>query len=170
MTSPARSHPLTPPCLQYGLTLVELVIALVVFSIAVSGLLAAVAWLSSLSSDPQQAMQAQAIAEAYLEEIIGKDFTDPTLDPLTGATCPPPNAGGRPVYDNICDYRGLPDTLVRDQNGSLITGLEDYRVAVTITDSAAFQGVPVGQVLRVDVAVTDVLGRNHTLTGIETRY
>lgn len=163
-------RPLPAPLPQRGLTLVELVIALVVFSIAVTGLLAAVAWLSSLSSDPQQAMQAQAIAEAYLEEIIGKDFTDPTLDPLTGATCPPPNAGGRPVYDNICDYRSLPDTLVRDQNGNLIGGLSDYRVAVTITDNAAFQGVPVGQVLRVDVAVTDALGRSHTLTGIETRY
>ncbi|MDF3031462.1 MAG: prepilin-type cleavage/methylation protein [Moraxellaceae bacterium] len=156
--------------LQHGLTLVELVIALVVFSVGVTALLAALARFGSASADPLQAVQARAIAGAYLEEILGKAFTDPLLDPLTGAACPPPNGGGRASYDNICDYRGLPDTRVRDQNGNPVAGLDDYRVVVAIADDVAFHGIPAGDMLQVDVAVTDALGRSYRLTGIETRY
>ncbi|MDF2445402.1 MAG: prepilin-type cleavage/methylation protein [Moraxellaceae bacterium] len=165
-----KRNSLSCGCRQRGLTLVELVIALVVFSVGVMALLAAMARFGGSSADPLLAVQARAIAEAYLEEILSKSFTDPALDPLTGAACPAPNAGGRSVYDNICDYRGLPDQLVRDQSGTLIAGLDDYRVAVTVADNVAFQGVPAGQVLQVDVTVTDALGRIHTLTGVETRY
>lgn len=154
---------------QRGVTLVELVIAIALIGVAAAALLTALASLSGRSVDPLKRSQATAIAEAYLEEILAKPFTDPSLDPATGAACPASAPAGRANWDNICDYTGLPDTVVRDQNGNAIAGLGDYAVTVAI-NQAAWQGIAAANVLRVDVTVSDPLGGTTVLTGIRTRY
>lgn len=151
---------------QQGVTLIELVIALVVLSIAGAALLSTYAYLAQHNADPMLTYQASAIAETYLEEVVAKSFDDP----VTNTTCPAPNAGGRASYDNVCDYRGLPDTVVRDQNGNAIAGLSNYSVAVTITNNVAWQGIVAADVLRVDVTVTDPRGHVVVLAGYRTRY
>lgn len=155
---------------QQGVTLIELVIALVVLSIAGAALLGSYAYLAQHNADPLLTYQATAVAETYLEEILAKSFTDPTDDPATGSACPTPNAGGRASYDNVCDYRSLPDTVVRDQTGAAISGLGDYSVAVSVTSGVSWQGIAAADVLRVDVSVTDPRGQVVRLAGYRTRY
>ena len=68
---------------QRGVTLIELVIFIVVVSIAVVGLLQIFTRTTASSADPQLRKQALAIAEAMLDEIEGARFTfcDPIKDP-----------------------------------------------------------------------------------------
>jgi MSHA pilin protein MshD len=105
------------------------------------------------------AHQAIAIAEAYLEEALTKNF-----DVGPGST--------RATYDDVRDYN-FTDNGARDQNGTLINGLGGYTVQV----AAALDGlnniiVASGSAIRVQVTVTPPASSTGTviLSGYRTNY
>jgi len=122
------------------------------------------------SADPMVRQQAQMIAESYLDEILIKRFYDPD----TNSVCPA-NEGSRSLYDNVCDYNTLPDTVVRDQAGNAIAALSAYNVAVSVDSGAGvtLNGVDntgVTRVLLVTVTVTGPNATSMTLNGYRTNY
>jgi MSHA pilin protein MshD len=156
---------------QRGVTLIELVIFIVVVSVAVVGLLQIFARTTASSADPQLRKQALAIAEAMLDEIEGARFTfcDPLADPAadmatnaapfdsatnpTGcttaqnvsATVP---AVGRPYY-NVSDYVrafNTPLSYKEDVAGKLLP--DGYAVSVVISPDAGLG--PAGAMLPSD--------------------
>jgi len=132
-----------------GMTLIELVIAMVIISIALAGLL--VAYNRSMLATPNAMIQQQAIAiaKSYMEEILAK----PYLDPSTQTQCPTPPAS-RAAYNNICDYNGLNDADAHDQWGNSISGLNQYNVKVTVDSVAAqLDNMSGNTVMRIDVNV-----------------
>ncbi len=146
------------------MTLVELVIAIVIVGIAAAALYTAMASITSRSADPMLRQQSLAIAEAYLEEILAEDF----LDPTSHTQCPPRPAA-RASYDNVCDYAGLDDAGARGADGTLIAGLQDYRVRVAVTPDA-FNGLTAAAALQVVVTVEAPDGQTLTLSGWRTCY
>ncbi len=138
-----------------GMSLIELVIAIVVVAICLTGAFALVDTTVRRSADPMLERQATAIAEAYLEEILQHAYQDPD----DARVCPAPEAS-RALFDNVCDYDGLVDSGARSQVGTAVAGLEGYRIDVAI-DRKATLGDLAGDaaVLRIDVSVTDPLGR-----------
>ena len=147
-----------------GMSLIELVVAIVVIAICLTGAFALVDTTTRRSVDPMLERQATSIAEAYLEEILQQAY----LDPDDGVVCPTPEAQ-RSLFDNVCDYAGLDEVGARDQTGTLVPGLENYRIAVAI-DSKATLGALTGSsaVLRIDVTVSDPLGRPVLLSAYRT--
>lgn len=111
--------------LQSGVTLVELILSMVIISIALVGVLSVMNLTVSHSADPVVQHQAIAVAEAYLEEIQLQSFNDPN-GTNTGES--------RPTYDNVADYNGLNDAGARDQNNASITTLSAYNISVTVAD------------------------------------
>lgn len=110
---------------QTGMSLIELILSIVIVSIALSGILGLVNLTVLHSPDPLVQRQAIAIAESYIEEISLLPITDPDGS----------NAGEtRSSFDNIDDYDGLSDSGAHDQNGNAITGLENYTIDVTVSD------------------------------------
>lgn len=144
-----------------GVTLVELLVSIVIVSIAASGVLGVLSMTTAASADPMIRHQAAAIAEAYLEEIMLKPVSDP--DGVDGEAA-------RTDFDDLDDYDGLADVGARDQFGAPISGLADYNVAVAVSPSAALPGVPAADALRVDVVVTHGLEINFALSGYRTRF
>lgn len=146
------------------MSLIELVVAIVVVAICLTGAFALVDTTTRRSVDPMLERQATSIAEAYLEEVLQQAY----LDPDDAAVCPKPEAA-RSLFDNVCDYRGLAEVGARDQTGGLVPGLESYRITIEV-DSKARLGALVGDafVLRVDVTVTDPLGRPVRLSAYRT--
>ena len=144
---------------QRGVTLIELVIFIVVVSIAVVGLLQIFTHTTASSADPQLRKQALAIAEAMLDEIEGARFTfcDPIKDPAADtaqnaalfhiATNPdgcttPQNvsvtvpATGRPYY-NVSDYVRALNTGESYKDDVAKKSFPDgYKVSVTISPDA----------------------------------
>jgi len=143
---------------QQGVTLIELIVAMIVISVALGGVLLVMNYTTARSADPVLRHQALAIAEAYMEEITLKNFADPGGPPETG----------RADYDNVADYNGLADSGAHDQNGNAVTGLENYSVTVAVT-SASF-GSPTVNGLQIVVTVTDPAGESLTLTGYRANY
>lgn len=146
---------------QRGVTLVELLVSIVVVSVAASSVLGVMSMTTAHSADPMIRHQASAIAEAYLEEILLKPLADP--DGADGEAA-------RADFDDLDDYDGLSDAGARDQFGTPIAGLGAYNVAVTVTPSSALPAVPIADSLRVDVVVTHSNVVNFALSGYRTRF
>lgn len=148
-----------------GMSLIELVVAIVVVAICLTGAFALVDATTRRSADPMLERQATSIAEAYLEEILQQAY----LDPDDGKVCPTAETD-RTLFDNVCDYRDLLEVGARNQQGALVPGLESYRVDVEI-DTQAKLGALSGStaVLRIDVAVSDPLGRPVRLSAYRTK-
>ncbi|MGD8574544.1 MAG: prepilin-type N-terminal cleavage/methylation domain-containing protein [Gammaproteobacteria bacterium] len=148
---------------QQGLSLVELVIAIVVIGIAAAALAAAYVTTVSRSSDPQIEAQATAIAQSYMDEILAHDFSDPDGSPADDAS--------RSTYDDVSDYNGLPDNRVRDQNGNLVTALDNagYTVSVAVAASNDL-GIGSANTFRITVAVQHNGSAQVQLVGYRTNY
>ena len=159
-----QHNPIISP-VQDGFTLVELIIAIVIISVALTGTLLAINMGSKYSADPMINRQASAIAQAYMDEILTKSFP-------TGFPCAAPPGGGRSVYTNICDYQGLSDTGAKDQFGNAIAGLSGYNVAVNVDGTTATMGTLTAgtQVVRVDVTVTRNLMPTLVISAYRTNY
>ena len=135
-----------------GFTLIEILVTIVVIGIAATALLGVFGNIARSSVDPVIRQQAIAIAEAYLEEILLKDFDDPT-DPEQGAASTEAGEPTRDLFDDVQDYNHLGTTQVRDQNNVAIPALVDYQVAVTVA-GAALNTVPAAASMRIRVDVS----------------
>jgi MSHA pilin protein MshD len=145
---------------ERGATLIELVISIVVVAIAASAVLGVLSSTVGRSSDAMALSQAVAIAEAYLEEISLRPFTDP--DGVDGEAT-------RTAFDDVDDYDGLVDAGARDQFGTALAPLAQYSVTVTVTPSTALAGVPGVDAERIDVRVTYPGNGLVALTGYKLR-
>lgn len=136
-------------CKHRGFTMVELVISITIIGIAILGTLLAINTATIFSGNPLLTTQATAIAESYLEEILGKNFPTPAAAacPSTGLT--------RANFSDICHYNGL-NQAPTDQNGNTITELSGYTVQVAIDRQTAGLGALASgtQVVRIDVTVS----------------
>jgi MSHA pilin protein MshD len=161
---------------QAGIALFEVILAIVVISIAVTAVMGVFTLTVRHSVDPMTRQQAQFIAEAYLEEILLKNFADP--DPPNNICTGTQEALGRAYYDNVCDYNGI-NEAPKNQFGQAIAALGAYNVQVAIISDNTVNlnglinntGAPIAyRVLRVDVTVTGPNNASITLSGFRTNY
>jgi len=145
---------------QQGVTLVELVIAIVIVSIAVVGVLGVLSRTSTGSAEAMVRAQAVAIGNAYLEEAMLKPFADP--DGVDAEAT-------RTAFDDVDDYNGLDDNGARDQISNALSGLDAYRVRMTV-GSGTLGALPAADVKRIDVTVSHSIGVVMTFSSYRTRY
>lgn len=145
---------------QGGVTLVELIVSIVIVATAVGAVLNVLSSNLGRSADAFITLQAGAIAEAYLEEIRLRPFTDP--DGIDGET-------NRIDFDDLDDYDGLVDNGAKDQFGNAIAELSNYSVSVTVIASVALPGVPAVDSRRIDVRVIQAPYVDFTLSSYRTR-
>ncbi len=145
---------------QAGFTLVELIISMVIISIALGGTLMTVNNAIFFSADPLVSQQSLAIGESYLEEILKKKF------PKT--PCP---GGQRKNFRNICSYDGISQAPT-DQNGDPIAELSAYTVSVSVDTSGAILNDlnSSNEVARVDVTVSHPGLASMTFSGYRTNH
>lgn len=158
-----RSSPGKAPGFIRGYTLIELIVIIVVVSVALAALLGIFSNSVSRSADPMLRMQAIAIAQGYLEEALLKAYQDP--DGGETGTC---EEASRDLYDDVQDYNCVNDTAgAVDQFGNTLAGLGAYNVSVTVSPDA----LGAANAQRVDVTVThDSAPLNIILTGYRAQY
>jgi MSHA pilin protein MshD len=146
--------------LSSAFTLIEILVTIVVISIAGTALMGVYTNMVAKSADPIIQQQALAIAEAYMEEIRLKAFNDP--DGVGGET--------RPNFDDIQDYNGLPLAgPVQDQNGVSVPSLSAYSVTVNVV-AQSFAGIAVADSMRIDVVVNHPAIDPITLSSFRVNY
>lgn len=167
--------------LQNGLTLVELIVAIVIIGVCIAGVMTTYTNAVRSSADPMMVKQSYAIAEALLEEVQQAPFTDcDPADPVAetpGAACTIAfQPVGRP-FDHVVKYNNLALNPYVDVSGAGL-GLAGYSALVTVGPPPADLGAgtvnPIttasGSVLLISVAVTAPDTNVYTLQGYRTRY
>lgn len=173
------------PSLQRGVSLIELVLFIVIVGVATSAILGVMNLATSHSADPQLRKQALAVAEGMLEEITLAritycDPTDPAAETANSAAdCAIPEGlgqeagGGLRPYDNVSDYGSASGAAIEyatDAAGNPfeVTGGK-LRSLVKVT-AANLNGLPVGEVLHIEVRVPYGNKQEIVLDGYRTRY
>lgn len=188
-----------PPVLrQAGVSLVELIIFIVIVSIAVTGILLVMNKVTAHSADALIHKQSLAIAESLLEEVELMPFTYCDPDDANAATASgvggcattvenlgPETMGGvtedrygtaapavNAQFDNVNDYNGFTmpaGTGIRDITNNVISGLNGYGARITVAP-AALGTIPGTESLQITVTVTGPDGTQVRLDGYRTRY
>ena len=139
-----------------GFTLLELITTIVVIAVAAPTLMSVFSSTIQTSADPMFQHQALSIAEAYMEEILLKDFA---IGPETT----------RANFDDVRDYNGLTDVGARDQANNLIAGLNDYTISVTVVNDG-LNGIAAADSLRIDLTVSHTMIDDILLSGYRVNY
>lgn len=148
-----------------GFTLIEVVVTLLVLGIAATTVFNVYLSTVKTSADPVLQQQALSIAEAYMEEILAQAFNDPDSTESGSAE----SGETRASFDDIQDYNGLPDSVVRDQNGNAIASLGEFSVMVSVA-AASLSGVASGDAMRIDVTVSHAAIDDVLMSGFRSNY
>ncbi|MBL8482314.1 MAG: prepilin-type N-terminal cleavage/methylation domain-containing protein [Rhodocyclaceae bacterium] len=179
MSRPAR----TGARRQRGVSLLELLIFIVVVSVAVAGVLSVLDLTVRKSADTFAPSQALAVAEALLEEVELAAYTwcdpaDANVDTATSAAgCASlaessgPEAGELRPFDNVNDYDGYSMNGIRDFTGASIPALAAYSAQISV-QPATLNSIAAasGAALRITVSVSGPGGTQVVLEGWRTRY
>lgn len=147
---------------ERGFTLVEMIIAMVVIAVGISGVLGVLTSTSVQSADPMVTKQLTAIAEGMMEEIQLKPFAN-------GATAPTPGGCSRTAFDEISDYNGYNQPAC-DVSGA--PGPAGYNVQVTVGPASGAilaNGIPSSDAVRIEVLVTHG-NAQYTLVGWRNNF
>jgi MSHA pilin protein MshD len=150
---------------QRGISLIELIIFIVIISVALTGILLVMNQVTAHSADPLIHKQAMAVAESLLEEIELQDFI--SQSGVTNAV----TAGNRASeYHIVNDYNNFKTTAgIIDINNTAVAGLGSYNASVAVTNEL-LNGIAAGSSVRITVTVTDPLNNSIVIDGYRTAY
>ncbi|MDD4964968.1 MAG: type II secretion system protein [Gallionella sp.] len=154
---------------QHGVSLVELIMFIVIVSVALAGILLVMNQTTRGSADPLLRKQAIAAAHSLLEEVQLQDFS-----PASGAGVPVKvtQANRASTYHLVSDYDGFATSGIFSLTdaASASAVLPNYNVNVAITPQGVWNGIAAGSAVQIDVTVTAPQGLTVTATGYRTAY
>ena len=124
---------------QQGVTLVELVISIVIMSIAMVAMMSAFSLSMSRSADPLWRNKTLKLGQLYLDEILAKKYDE--LTPVGGMpyvvnpacnSLGPDGSETRMTYDDVDDYHGITNSVPVSLTAGLDSSYDDYRITVTV--------------------------------------
>lgn len=150
---------------QQGISLIELIMFIVIVSVALAGLLLVMNVTGKGSVDPLFHKQALAIAESLLEEIELQHFPKPD-----GGFAGPYTPANRSQFDSIMDYNGFATSGVYQVDGTTaVPGLENYNVSVAVA-SAVLGNIDVASAAQITVTVTEPGGQAIDAVGYRAKF
>lgn len=149
---------------QRGLTLIEMVVAIVVIGVGLAGVLSAFQLVVRGSADPMAHKQMLALAEQMMEEIALQPYAPATATTTAFKAC------ARNAFNDIRDYNGYSTSAgFCDVDGTTVANLAAYNVRVKVDTTVALNGIPVGDAAEITVEVTHGANR-FSLVGWRTFY
>lgn len=158
-----------------GFTLIEMIIAVVIISVGLAGVMLAFNTTVRSSADPLIQKQMLAIAEEMMEEVLLKPFAMTGTAPTNAATTCGTAGAVRSAFNDVSDYAGYMTAGICEIDGVAVAGLDGYNVVVAVNaaaslgDAASGGAVAGGDVKQVTVTVVRG-GDSVVLTGWRTSY
>ena len=173
-----------PRQFQSGISMVELVVTIVILAIALLGVSQAIQWGTRRNAETMIEVKAIALAQTYLDEILGKRFDEnsrvsgiPPCRPsaplprqctaegsfgFNYTTPVEPGENSRSRLDDVDDYHGMDEgdgqaTPLQDADGVERSGYENFRVQVSVR----YINVAMAGDEEFDLQVNNELGDEH---------
>lgn len=146
-----------------GFSLIEMIVFIVIVGVALAGTLSVLNLTVASSADPLLAKQAAAVGEAFIDEILSRDYTQ---------SC---SCATRSQFLGVLDYNLYNTTGILTRSGTPIAGLGNYKVRVDVTQAAADLGpagnqVPTTDLKVITVTVTDPANRTYPFVAYKSKY
>jgi MSHA pilin protein MshD len=150
--------------LQFGYSLIELIVTIVVTSIVIIIFYSIFAPNQKNSVSAVMQTKAAELGQSYLEEISLKRFDEnspigngnrcnQTAALLCGAIGAEEGVGNRALFNDVDDYHGLDDQPAQDALGNNRVGFNGFRVTVSVTYAGGDFGLAVQDLKRITVTV-----------------
>ena len=154
---------LASPAKQRGFSLVEVIVFIMIVSVALVGVVSVMNLTTQRSADPLIRKQAIAVAESMLEEVSLQAYP-------VGGFAGPYTQANRQFFDDIRDYDGFTTSgIFPIDDTTAIPGLTAYTLNVTVVGSA-LNGIPVADASLITVTVTGPDGVPVAMSGYRTNY
>lgn len=147
---------------QAGVTLVELIVAIVIIGIAVTGVLQVFNLGVIASADPIVTKQLRAVAEGMMDEIQRQPFA------VTANVGTPSNACARDTFNDVMDYNGYAPGYICLVTGETVAALNGMAITVNIA-SPGYLGLAAGDEYYITVTATKA-GNAFTLHGWRANF
>ncbi len=146
------------------MTLVEMVISIVIVSIAMTAMLSAFSTSMGRSADPLWRNKSLKLAQAYLDEILSKPYDEGTptggIPAYNSVDCDAlgsEEGDSRSLFDDVDDFKGLIDSPPELVTGEM-SGYDGYRVVVDVVcaggEISGAGVVPNDQAKRITITIT----------------
>lgn len=159
---------------QGGATLVELIITIVIISIAIAGVVGAFSLIAGRSADPLNQTRAVALAQLYMDEILSRRYGDDTPPggvPKQSGCSIVTEESQREDYDDVDDYNAINNASPANADGdSLGQAYSGFLVSVSVACAGGEVGLPGDDAKRIDITISDPSGQSYLFTAYRANY
>lgn len=159
---------------QSGATLVELVMTIVIISVAIAGVVGAFALITGRSADPLNQTRAVELAQLYMDEILTQRYDDNTPQGGTPAYSGGCNIGAEPgenrsTFDDVDDYHNLTDSPPASLQG-VLAGYNGFSVAVMVACAGGQVDLAPANAKRIDLTITAPGGQDFAFSAYRANF
>ncbi|KXS51735.1 MAG: MSHA pilin protein MshD [Marinobacter sp. T13-3] len=167
---------------QAGATLVELVMTIVIISIAIAGVVGAFALIAGRSADPLNQSRAVALSQLYMDEILAQKYADSSpvgggevssVNADCGAAIGPEGSESRDTYDDVDDYDELSGASPQNSEGDPLTGYSGFLVSVSVVCAGTDPDIDFSdsyQAKRIDITISDPSGNDYLFSAYRGNF
>jgi MSHA pilin protein MshD len=167
-----------PAAHQRGATLIELIITIVIISVAIAGVVGAFSLIAGRSADPLNQTRAVSLAQLYMDEILARRYADASPNgggSVGGADtdCGSPGPDGtetRSTFDDVDDYHNLQDRPPENGEEQALTGYDGFGVEVSVSCDGGAVDLGSQQAKRIDVVITDPSSQTYLFTAFRGNF
>ena len=161
---------------QQGATLIELVMTIVIISVAIAGVVGAFSLLAGRSADPLNQTRAVSLAQRYMDEILSKPF-DEDAPPGQGYSgdcrLTVDQSRDRDDYRDVDDYddvnNEIPSKYWNSINNESEAGYEQFRVNVSVGCVDDPVGVNI-EAKRIEITIIDPSDNNYLFSAYRGNF
>lgn len=156
-----------------GMSLVEMVITIVIVSIAMVASLKSFSVLSGRSSDAMVQTRALDLAQLYIDEILSHRFDEDSgvygTPTYTGVCREANESESRANYDDVDDFHSISNETPALVDASLAADYAGYTVSVSVTCDDSI-GVNSNGAKLIQVTINDPIGNNSIFSVYKGNY
>lgn len=152
----------------------ELVITIVIISVAIAGVVGAFSLIAGRSADPLNETRAIKLAQLYMDEILARKYDEQTpqggVPKYSGAcTIGPEGSESRSTFDDVDDYDGLTGAP-SSATGASLNGYQGFAISIRVSCAGVEVGLASSDAKRIDLQIDAPGGHSFAFSAYRANF